>query len=464
MTFNTYYYNSAVEPTRYVHPDVHALKRNPLNNNIYACTDGGVWVSTDFGTNWSRNTNGLSAAQIFHMTTYKDNFFMEGFGSQDNGVKIRRNNGAYEQFGGADGYAVQFSLNDSSIMYATQNGGFAKYGSFGATDIGIAYPFITSGDKYYILPKVAPSFTGTEVVYAAALDTLSRSTDFGGSWIRVIKRSNWDMTYALSNPAYFYTAGGINYSSPSGFTLNRSTNYGAGNLNWTDISGSLGVYGQRAMKIVVDPFNALKIYVCLGGYTNGQKVYKSTDGGTNWSSNISYNLPNVPVSSLAADKAGNLYAGTDIGVYVLPAGAVQWVAFYNNLPMVPITDLIINETQQYIKASTFGSGIWKSNLYGGCASTITVSFNQAGQQTYEASNQINANGVTMSGGYSLTDVRLRAGNAIIFTPGCDLVNGTLIASIGPCGVPFPALPVRNPNSVTSDTTHINTIAPTIKRK
>ena len=441
MTFNTYYRNSSYGPSHYVHPDVHALKRNPLNNNIYACTDGGVWVSSDFGVSWSKNSNGLSAAQIFHMSTYKDNFYIEGFGSQDNGVKIRRNNGAYEQFDDGDGYAVQFSLNDSSIMYSAVNEGFAKYGAFGATGIPIAYPFITSVGKYYLLPKVAPSFNGSEVVYAAALDTLARSTDFGASWTRISKRSNWDITYAPSNPAYFYTAGGINYSSPSGFTLNRSTNYGAGIFNWTDISGSLGAWGQRAMKIVVDPFNPLKIYVCLGGYTNGQKVFESTDGGTNWSYNISYNLPNVPVSSLAADKAGNLYAGTDIGVYVLPAGAVQWVAFYNNLPRITITDLIINETLQYIKASTFGCGIWRSNLYGGCAPSILVSSNQAGHQTYEASDQINTNFVTMSGGYSLTDVRIRAGNVIIFTPGCNLLNGTLVASIGSCGVPFPLIAI-----------------------
>lgn len=437
MTFNTYYWNSASEPTRYVHPDVHAIKRNPLNNNLYACTDGGVWVSTDFGSNWSKNSSGLAAAQIFHFSTYKDNFYLEGFGSQDNGVKIRRTNGVYEQFDGGDGYAVQFSVNDSSIIYATVNDQFNKYGSFGITNLAINYPFVTATNKYYILPKVTPFTNGNEILFAACLDTLSHSTDGGASWIRVVKRSNWDITYAPSSPAYVYTAGGINYSSPAGFTLSRSTNYGLS--NWTDISGTLGSYGQRAMKIVVDPLDPFKIYVCLGGYTAGQKIYKSTDGGTTWSTNISYNLPNVPVSSMAADKAGNLYAGTDIGVYVLPAGSAEWVAFYNNLPRVTITDLVVNETQQYIKASTFGTGIWKSNLYGGCAATTTVSFNQVGHQTFEASNFINANQVSMSGGYGFTDVRLRSGNLIIFTPGSNLSNGTLVASIGPCGVPFPAI-------------------------
>jgi len=445
MTFNTYYWNSAANPTKYVHPDIHALKRNPLNNNIYACTDGGIYVSTDFGANWSKKTDGLSAAQIFHMTTYKDNYYMEAFGSQDNGLKIRRMFGLYEQFEGADGYAAQFSLNDSSILYASYNDRFKKYGSSGSTNLAITYPFVTSADKFYILPKVAPSATNTEILFAAVLDTLSRSTNGGSSWTRIVHRANWDITYAPNNPAYIYTAGGDNYSAPAGFTLSRNASYGTG--AWTDISGTLGSFGQRAMKIVVAPHDALRIYVCLGGYTNGQKVYRSLNGGATWSTNISYNLPNVPVNALAADNAGNVYAGTDIGVYVLPAGTTQWVAFYNGLPRVPITDLIVNETHGFMKASTFGCGIWKTDLYGGCPSVLSVSNNHSGNETFEASSFINAPQLTMSGGNGLTDIRLRAGDKIIFGPGSNLQNGTMVASIGPCGVAFPNIvPIQRNSS------------------
>ncbi|MBK8821011.1 MAG: hypothetical protein IPN49_18725 [Saprospiraceae bacterium] len=33
----------------YVHCDHHALAYNPLNNNLYACNDGGIWVSSNSG-------------------------------------------------------------------------------------------------------------------------------------------------------------------------------------------------------------------------------------------------------------------------------------------------------------------------------------------------------------------------------------------------------------------------------
>lgn len=434
MVFNSYYWHDG-PANRYVHPDVHALKINPLNNYLYAGTDGGVYLSTDFGATWAQKTTGLSAAQIFHMAVYKDNATMEMIGAQDNGIKIRRNSGAYEQFEGADGYSAQFSLNDSSILYATVNSSFTKYQNFGQKVINTAYPFLRGGDeKYYTLIKVAPSASNTEIVFAAALDTLSRSTDGAASWTRIVRKANWDIQYATANTAYIYTAGGDNYSAPDGFTLSRNTNYGTG--TWTDISGSLGSFGQRAMKLAVDPNNYLHLYVCLGGYTSGQKVYESINGGNTWATNVSYNLANVPVNCIAIDARGHLYAGTDIGVYVLPSGQTQWRPFYNGLPRVPVTDILINERAAAVKISTFGCGVFKSDLYGTCPAVLNFITDVSGRKTFEVSDQINGVLFTTSGGYDFTDIRLKAGNSIVFSPGSTIKDATVIAGIGPCGSAF----------------------------
>jgi hypothetical protein len=443
MTFNTYYWNNG-PPDRYVHPDIHALRINPLNNNLYACTDGGVYLSTDFGATWVQRTIGLSAAQIFHMSTYKNNDMMELYGSQDNGLKIRTNNGIYQQFEGADGYSVEFGLNDSSIIYGCVNSAFLKYDNFGQRNLAVAYPFLQGGDeKFYMMVKVTPSATNTEILFAAAMDTLSRSTDGGASWTRVVRRANWDIKSAPSNPAYVYVAGGSNSFAASGFSLARSSNYGNG--SWTNITGTFALAGQRAMKFAIDPFDHLHIYVCIGGYVGGQKVYKSINGGDNWS-NVSFNLPNVPVNSIAMDNAGHLYAGTDIGVFVLPSGQTQWRPFYNRLPRVPVTELIVNNEAGTIKAATFGCGVYKADLYGFCPPLYDIFTNYTGKRTVEASDRINGIPFTTSGGYELTDVRLKAGNLIVFSPGTDMKNATVIAGIGPCGVAFPGrvVPIQTP--------------------
>jgi hypothetical protein len=203
------------------------------------------------------------------------------------------------------------------------------------------------------------------------------------------------------------------------------------------------------MKFAVDPNNHLHLYVCLGGYINGQKVYESVNGGTTWATNVSYNLANVPVNSIAIDGSGHLYAGTDIGVYVLPAGQNQWRQFYNGLPRVPVTDLIINESSATIKASTFGCGVYKSDLYGGCPAVLNFIVDVSGRKTFEASDQINGQLFTTSGGYDFTDIMLKAGNKIIFSPGSTIKDATLIAGIGPCGSAFPlrVIPVKTADSM-----------------
>jgi hypothetical protein len=462
MTFNSYYWHDG-PANRYVHPDIHALKINPLNNYLYAGTDGGVYVSTDFGATWAQKTNGLSAAQIFHMAVYKDNPTMELIGAQDNGIKIRRNSGAYEQFEGADGYNGQFSLNDSSIIYATVNSSFTKYQNFGQKVINTTYPFLRGGDeKYYTLIKVAPSATNTEIVFAAALDTLSRSTDGAASWTRIVRKANWDIQYATANTAYIYTAGGDNYSAPDGFTLSRNTNYGTG--SWTDISGNLGSFGQRAMKFAIDPNNYLHVYVCLGGYTSGQKVYESVNGGNTWATNVSYNLANVPVNAIAIDGRGHLYAGTDIGVYILPSGQTQWRPFYNGLPRVPVTDILINESTATVKVSTFGCGVFKSDLYGACPAVLNFITDISGRKTFEVADQINGILFTTSGGYDFTDIRLKAGNSIVFSPGTTIKDATVIAGIGPCGSAFPQRIVPVNQAVTQPVPVQNTGSPELQLK
>jgi hypothetical protein len=202
------------------------------------------------------------------------------------------------------------------------------------------------------------------------------------------------------------------------------------------------------MKFAIDPNNSLHLYVCLGGYTNGQKVYESTNGGNTWATNVSYNLANVPVNSIAIDGRGHLYAGTDIGVYLLPSGQTQWRQFYNGLPRVPVTDLIINESSATIKASTFGSGVYKSDLYGGCPAVVNFIVDVSGRKTFEASDQINGLLFTSSGGYDFSDIRLKAGNKIVFSPGSVIKDATVIAGIGPCGSAFPlrVMPVNTTDS------------------
>jgi hypothetical protein len=70
----------------------------------------------------------------------------------------------------------------------------------------------------------------------------------------------------------------------------------------------------------VDPNNAQIAYVVAANYsdtTGGPHVWRTTNGGGTWT-NISGNLPDMPVWSIALVGSGSIaqiYIGTDAGVY-----------------------------------------------------------------------------------------------------------------------------------------------------
>ena len=69
----------------------------------------------------------------------------------------------------------------------------------------------------------------------------------------------------------------------------------------------------------------------------------SDDLGDSWQS-ISSNLPELPINCivLAAEKEGNIYIGTDSGIFYSENSGDNWESWSHNMPRVPITDLKIH--------------------------------------------------------------------------------------------------------------------------
>jgi len=139
------------------------------------------------------------------------------------------------------------------------------------------------------------------------------------------------------------------------------------------------------------------------------------------------------------DTDNDAYVGTDIGVYFRGAGMSDWVPFYNFLPRVPVTDLILNETAQRIKAVTFGRGVWESDIYGACTATLATPSSITGYKYYEASQSITS-AATVFGGAN-TEVFIKAGDYVQLNPGfiAEQGNNVVRVQIGPCGNGLPSL-------------------------
>jgi hypothetical protein len=124
-------------------------------------------------------------------------------------------------------------------------------------------------------------------------------------------------------------------------------------------------------QIAVDPSDANTAYVAYSGYnvnTPAQPghVFRVHRTGTTatWT-DLSFNLDDLPVNGIALDsQTGDLYAGTDFGVMMLPAGTTTWMLAAPGMPTSEITMLNIVPDSRVLYASTHGFGAWVLYLSG----------------------------------------------------------------------------------------------------
>ena len=125
--------------------------------------------------------------------------------------------------------------------------------------------------------------------------------------------------------------------------------------------------------IAVDPANPNHAFISFSGYN----VYATAAGNATghvfdvtynpvahtatWT-NIDHNLGDEPITDIALDTNGDLYASTDFGVDVLPNGTTTWVPASTGLPTVAVYGLTIDRAGRVLYAATHGRSAWMLNL------------------------------------------------------------------------------------------------------
>lgn len=411
FVFSTTYAESFGAASQYIHPDVHDIAFNPLNNWLYAASDGGFYRSTNNGISWQDLSLGFATTQIYHMGGFEGNNSLVSIGCQDNGVRARKfNNGNFEAVLGGDGFDVAYSPANSGISYVTTNGGIVKALTSGTLSG-------TTPSNILTFPPVAAHPTDVNTVYTAGAGVVYKSTNAAVSWTSSSAFSNRAIKTCQANVNRVYTAS-------VGFGVFRSDD---GGTSWSNIQDN-GLPSGSITDVNVCPSNSDIVWVTYGGFTTNTKVFYSTNAGVNWQ-NLSGTLPNLPVNCVYLDASNNAYIGTDIGVYYQANDKVDWTPYYNFLPKVPVTD--IYETNGMLRASTFGRGVWECAIYSACDADFTLSGSVSGQKFYQTSNTITSD-VNVVGGAG-TDVFLKAGNKITLAPGFRIAEqNRLRAYLGPC--------------------------------
>jgi photosystem II stability/assembly factor-like uncharacterized protein len=332
----------------FTHADIHFLRF--IDGKFFAGTDGGIYVSTNEGVNFTDLTEKLSISQFYKISASVQNSSVIAGGLQDNGG-FAYNETSWTNYHGGDGMEGNVSPINENIHY-----GFTQYG----------------GSLNRTSNKGATSDLRVDAPFAESIG------DNGGEWVTPMTLNNAGEVYAGYKELYKLE----------------------GN-SWTKLSNQS--FSDDLDRIEIDPNNNDNIYV-----SESNRLYKSTDGGvtfnqivfsqgtinaievsnldsntawigvntgvyktTNLTSetptfiNLTDNLPSENKLTIKHhSRSGNntIYLGTTLGVYSYNDSSDAWEVFDNNLPNVAIRDLEINEKDSKLYAGTYGRGVFITNI------------------------------------------------------------------------------------------------------
>lgn len=345
----------------YTHADIHFLKY--FGNSLFCGSDGGIYESTNSGNSFTDLTHGLQIGQFYRIAGSQNDVSAVSGGLQDNGGFVYDGN-QWKVWYGADGMEAGIDPNNSNRIF-----GMIQYGSlYGSTNGGNSNNGLGSPQSGRWVTPMAIDQNNPRLL--AGYDDLHEYDWSGGGWNQLSTYNFGDQLRCIE--IYEGNSNIIFVSTNDDIWV--TTNNGG---SFTNISSNLPT-NSYITSIEVNPTNADELWITRGGWSAGNHVYHTSNGGTSWT-NITSDLPNLPCNIVKHDNGtnGEIYVGTDIGVYYYDNITGNWLQYMNNLPNVIVNDLEINETSSMIRAGTYGRGVWQSasntvNSYDAGISIISV--------------------------------------------------------------------------------------------
>lgn len=335
----------------YVHADKHNAVFYPgSTTNFIVGTDGGIFRTTNGGTNWSDLSNGLMIAQIYRLGTTPQNVDLVTSGWQDNGCN-KWDGTNWTRIFGADGMETAIDYTNQNTIYECYQYGVLNRSLNGGT----SWTGISPSNGDWVTPFVIDPVVSTRLYYGGF--NLYKTENRGSNWSLVNGVAFGDYAQAI---AIAPSNNNIVYAASLGkmYRIDISTG------NATDITAGLPVSEAGINYIAVSGNNPNKAWVALAGYSDGNKVFFSANGGSTWT-NVSGSLPNLPVNTVVYQNnssTNRIFAGTDIGVFYIDNTLTDWQHYGKNLPNVMVHELEINYAGNKLVAATYGRGIWQINV------------------------------------------------------------------------------------------------------
>ncbi len=369
-----------------LHADSHVIAVAPSSTStIYFGSDGGIYKSTDSGTNWtSLNNTTFRATQFMSLAVHPTDANFTIGGTQDNGTNFYQPAGTWTRADFGDGGYSAIDQNAADVtnvrMYHTYFNqtnamGYARVTSVASATEGNWTLF---GCGFGGSTPNGMTCTATAILFYAPMepgpgnpntlyfgsDVLYRSAD-GGTTVSKVSQEPITSAVAIS-------AIGISPQNDNvrivGLTNGGLFGTSTGSSILTDLDPSGNVPTNYIARVVVDPNTSTTAYATLSafGVTSVWKTTNLSNASPTWvasSGSGGTALPQVPVNALVIDptNSNNVFAGTDIGVYVSTDAGASWLPYGTGLPAVSVFDMAIHPTTRTLRIATHGRGLWEIN-------------------------------------------------------------------------------------------------------
>lgn len=411
-----------------VHPDEHGLDYLLLASGskvaMYFGNDGGVYRAldgfTDLLAGSCGKTNGFDdlSSTLGSMTQFvsfsihpTDQNTVVG-GTQDNGspassaatsnpqwVTVNAGDGGYNTIN-PNTPTQWFTANTDVSIQVCNNGISCTPTTF--TDVvtnttvgGDSGPFYT---PYILDPQNAGEFlVGTCRVWRGS----TTGTAFSTLSVNFDTLSNTACNGGEVNQVHALAAGGPKVSNFSSVVYATTEGYGpvigigggqvwattnAGTTAMSNVTGAINPSNYAISSVAIDGSvaNGQTAFVGIMGFGVAH-VWKTSNAGGTWTNWTGSGLPDAPVNALLVDSSvspSQVYAGTDVGVFVSSTTSAVWTEVGpapgsgpGYLPNVPVSAIRLFNSGgvKKLRVSTYGRGIWEFNLATTPDYTVAVS-------------------------------------------------------------------------------------------
>lgn len=297
---------------------------NPTNTNIIYVSSpgGGIWKTIDEGANWTPLVDGNSA-------------YMNVFN-------------------------LAISPSNTNVIYAAATG----VGVIKSVDAGVTWTM--TGTTSFNPKKVLVHPTNSNKVFVTTPVGIFESADGGTSWTqRLMGVDVEDIEFKTDDPMIMFSSG----NSANTTTIHRSVD---GGITWTAITSGI-TNGNGRTLLGVTAANSNVVYAVQAEGDAFGRLYKSTDGGNNFTTTVTGNIANSTNYFGYTGTTEGGQAGYDMAIAVNPtdandlsiAGIVVWRSTDGGTSFNPATVWSLPNSVGYNHADVHALEYIGTTLYSG---------------------------------------------------------------------------------------------------